>query len=194
MKPRSDSLYAKLVQLKKPDHAEMERLDELMLFLKSGHSYEDAAGLCHEWGVHTSETSVCDFYSRHAFSWAIDRARAAAAAVGNLPSVAKEILQASEQKVFELTMAPETKDSTLVAIRAMELERVSAERKYGLEIQKVDVSKRRVSLLEKKMAQASAKLQELRDPAKADDPKLRQAILDRVDELMGIAKKPEPTP
>jgi hypothetical protein len=199
MKPRSDSLYAKIAQLHKPDEVEMERLDELMLFLKSGGSYEDAAGLCHEWGIQTSATAVHDLYERHAFPWLLDRARAGAAAAGKLPSFEKQISAMSEQRVFEMLSRADVKDGTLVTIRALELEKQrlefdkrKAEGNYEMKAKDLALKERRIVMLESRMQKASAKLQELRDPKKADDATTRQAILDHVDRLMGIKPAQEP--
>ena len=54
--------------------------------------------------------------------------------------------------------------------------------------EQLDMQRRRVEALEAQAAAASEKLNELRDPGKADDPAMRQRILDEVDRAMGIKK------
>ncbi len=61
--------------------------------------------------------------------------------------------------------------------------------KLEVEKAKTEATLRRLKMLEEREAKVSSKLQELRDPKKADDPATRQAILDVVDEAMGIKKK-----
>jgi hypothetical protein len=53
---------------------------------------------------------------------------------------------------------------------------------------KLDQAERKIAALEAQAIAASKKLNELRDPAKAEDPKMRQLILDEVDRAMGIKK------
>lgn len=49
-------------------------------------------------------------------------------------------------------------------------------------------AERKIAALEAQALEASEKLNQLRDPAKAQDPKMRQLILDEVDRAMGIKK------
>jgi hypothetical protein len=53
---------------------------------------------------------------------------------------------------------------------------------------KLEQAERKIAALEAQAIAASKKLNELRDPAKAEDPKMRQLILDEVDRAMGIKK------
>lgn len=53
---------------------------------------------------------------------------------------------------------------------------------------KLAQAERKILALEAQALEASEKLNQLRDPAKAQDPKMRQLILDEVDRAMGIKK------
>jgi hypothetical protein len=168
---RSDSLFHRLTEAQR---------DELMILISDtadGDRFTKGTALVKEWGVRCSRTAVHDLYRRYGFGWRLERGAAAA-------------------KLFEQASNVDCDPKTLIMIRSLEIEadklklaERSAKTRYEMETGKLKLAERRVSLLENKMTQASAKLRELRDPKKADDADVRKAILDKVDALMGIKAK-----
>jgi len=165
----------------------MTRVDELMFFLNAGNSYEDAAGLCHEWGVQTSETAVHDWFTRRSLEWSLERARAAAAATGKLPSFEKEIRRLNEQRVFESMANPATSQKVHVAIYALEIEKAklelatrSAETRFKLETEKLEVSKRRVAVLEAKIKSAAKEVRKAANAKGGITPETLKAIEEKL--------------
>ena len=174
------------------------QIDALFLAMKeasAGDRAEKGLDLCAQWGIKTSRTAVHECYARHFFGWQLERAAWTAQQTGTMPEYEKEKAKLISQKLFAEIANVNVDPKLLVLVRSLELEQGkldlatrSAETRFKIEKDKLTLADRRVKLLESKMQRASAKLQELRNPKTADDAKAREAILDRVDELMGLKK------
>lgn len=173
------------------------QVDSLLPFMKSAKGDQAKAGLklCEEWGIETSRTAVHTFYKRRYFGWCLERAAWVAKQTENMPEFDQEFRQLTMQKLFAEMADTECDPKFMIMARSLQIEQDklnlatrSAETRFKLETGKLSLADRRVKLLEAKMQKASAKLKELRDPKNADDAATRKAILDRVDELMGIKK------
>jgi hypothetical protein len=187
---RSDSLFHRVTEAQR---------DELMILISDtadGDRFTKGTALVKEWGVRCSRTAVHDLYRRYGFGWRLERGAAAAKFTENFSTYSEEQRKLVAQKLFEQASNVDCDPKTLIMIRSLEIEadklklaERSAKTRYEMETGKLKLAERRVSLLENKMTQASAKLRELRDPKKADDADVRKAILDKVDALMGIKAK-----
>lgn len=190
---RSDSLHDRLTLAQR--HDLMIKITEAG---QSGETDRFDAGLafCVKLGVKTSRTAVYDFFKRYNFGWRLELGAWASQHTENMPDFDKEARILTKQKLFaELTDA-DCPVKFQIMIRSLQIEqdkldlaKSSAETRFKMESGKLKLAERRVSLLEKKMEKATAKLNELRDPKNADNAKSRKAILDEVDAIMGIKKK-----
>ncbi len=144
VKPRADGLFARL----KPAQRE-----ELLSKLTEGLSGEDAVKLCASWKVKTSDSSVSRFFAVHAFSWRLDRAKAAAATVANVSPEETEAAKSRllSQKIFEAVADVNCPPKVLIALRNLEVKADA-----------LRLADRRVKVLESQMAEAKAKLQGLK--------------------------------
>ena len=185
---RTDSLYERLTTA---------QVDVLMPAMKEAKENRVKVGmeLCAQWGVKTSVGAVHNCFSQCYYAWALERSLAAAKFMANFTEIEAEARQLTAQKLLVEMASVDCPPKLLVMIRSLEIEqdklslaKKSAETRFKLKREELTLADRRVKLLEAKMAKASAKLQELRDPKKADDAETRKAILDKVDELMGIKK------
>lgn len=178
---RTDSIYRKL-----------ERADQkggttyfldLMIFLEeaTGDKYGKGAELVCGWGFKTSKTAIATGYGAACSLWQLGRAREFAKATETLSTFDAEKARVIAQQAFVMLSNP--------TFREEHPEIVLGFAKLEVEKAKTEATLRRLKMLEEREAKVSSKLQELRDPKKADDPATRQAILDVVDEAMGIKKK-----
>jgi hypothetical protein len=183
---RTDSLYERLTTA---------QVDVLMPAMKEAKKNRVKVGLdlCTQWGVKTSVGAVHNCFTQCYYGWALERSLAAAKFMSNFTEIEAAARQLTAQKLLVDLASVDCPPNLLVAIRSLEIEQDkldlatrSAETRFKLEKEKLTLADRRVKLLEAKMQKASDKLKELRDPKKADDAETRKAILDRVDELMGI--------
>jgi uncharacterized protein (DUF3084 family) len=106
------------------------------------------------------------------------------------------------QRVFQLAANPNTSSKDVLKMKDLLLR----EANMKLDIQRLEndirqkdkaleqkdraleQAERRIAALEAQAQQAAEKIDQLRDPAKGDDPEMRQRILDEVDRAMGIKK------
>lgn len=143
MKHRADSLFSRL----KP-----AQRDELFVILSSGASLRDAQAQCDKWGVKASLGAVSSFYSRHAFSWRLERAKAASEDSSGLMSpeqIESQQTRLLAQKIFEAIADTSCPPKVLLALRAQELK-----------VQELRLAERRVQVLEAKVQEATATLQD----------------------------------
>lgn len=143
-KPRADGLFAQL----KP-----AQRDELMSGLINGLPGDKAVELCKKWGVKTSDSSVSRFFATHSFPWRLERAKAAAAATADVSVQDVEEAQSRllAQKTFEAIADASCPPKVLIALRGLELK-----------AEALKLADRRVSVLERQMAEAKAKLEGLK--------------------------------
>jgi hypothetical protein len=176
---RTDSIYRKLEKIDLDTGTTY--VSDLMLFL--GETEGDRFGKAAElvtgtWGFKTSKTALAVGYALFLPLWRLSFASRMADSTAQLSTFDLEAQKVGSQRMFEFLTSPALTEKALIGFL-----------KVQLAMEKLKVDLRRIAILETKMDQASTKLQELRDPKTADDPAARQLILDRVDELMGIATK-----
>lgn len=161
-------------------------------------------------GVRTNDSSLSDWrgwyeMNRRIDSWDLESDKLAEKL--SRRGVPADLVPKLAQSVFMLRAA-ETDDAEIFAKMAsivqrhveLESQQKAHSDKMQLEDKKLKRKDRSLDQAEKKLAQAerkiaaleasataaSSKLKELRDPAKAEDPAMRQRILDEVDRAMGI--------
>ena len=168
---RTDSIYRKLERTDRETGTSY--VSDLMIFLADadGDRFGKAAALVKDtWGFRTSKTALFEGYASFLPLWRLSFASRAAKSTETLSTFDAESKRVAAQRMFEFLTADTLSEKALFNFLRVQI---------ALERLKVD--QRRIGLLEEKMEQASSKLQELRDPKKADDPAARQMILDRVD-------------
>jgi hypothetical protein len=152
--------------------------DEFCALMFEQHvKYGDLLEQLEKWGISSSLGALSRFWDSERSAWTITRARRMAEetvkmAPADWDEVQKRVVA---ERVFSLAASPNVSEKGIIKLRELEIK-----------AQKLENDARRITILEGKMQEASAKLQELRDPAKADDAELRQRILDEVDRAMGI--------
>lgn len=176
-----------------------EQREELLIALVDQRVGIDAGlALVKAWNVPTSLSAVHRFYHSERSNYTIDRAkRFGAETLGMLPGEMDEAQRKLvQQKAFELASSSEISAKELLKLRDQEIKLITAQqnevrlkqatRSLDQAEKKLEQAERRVKALEDQAAAASLELSKLRDPAKADDPAMRQRILDEVDRAMGI--------
>lgn len=162
--------------------------------------YEDLLEQLEKWSLSSSLGALTRFSESHRSKWILARARAQHESMlhdsGTTLDAAQRKLVA--ENLFNLAASPEVSDKTLLKMRDQEIKLAElehdkikigqAEKKLEQAQELIDLQKRKIEALEAQATAAAAKIQELRDPAKADDPEMRQRILDEVDRAMGIKK------
>ncbi len=167
-----------------------EQREELLIALVDQRCGIDAGlVLVQSWKVPTSKSAVHRFYHAERSNWTIERAkRFGAETLGMLPGELDEAQRKLvQQKAFELASSSEVSTKELLKLRDQEIKLITAqqnevrlkqaERSLDQAQKKLDQAERRVQALEAQAEAASNKLSELRDPAKANDPAMRQLIL-----------------
>lgn len=184
-KPRSDSKLEALTEAQKAD---------LESWLLGNMSYENAVALAKkEFGVQTSVAALHGFWQSFVAPRRIARRqRAAQMSDQMVEEIAKNPAQWDDtlkdglkEAVCNLLASPKPDTEAIFFL----MQCVAKTNDQEIKKQQIELSDRRLKLLEAKMREANSKLQELRDPSKADDSKSRQAILDEVDRIMGVKKK-----
>lgn len=162
--------------------------------------YEDLLEQLEKWSLSSSMGALTRFSESHRSQWILARAKAQHESMlhdsGTTLDAAQRKLVA--ENLFNLAASPEVSDKTLLKMRDQEIKlaelehdkiKISqAEKKLDQAQELIDLQKRKIEALEAQAAAAAAKIEELRDPAKAADPEMRQRILDEVDRAMGIKK------
>jgi len=155
MKPRSDSLFAKL----KP-----AQRDELLTNqVGQGAPLTDGLALLEKWGLRASYASLSRFISSHGMVWRIDQAKAAAEATrGSLPKDwSAERKRALAMKEFELTFR-DLSTKEFYMLKSAEIDERAMSLKEKIEPRKLEIAERRVALLEENAAKAKAALEGLK--------------------------------
>jgi hypothetical protein len=176
---RTDSIYATLARSDRKIGTSY--VNDLMIFLAetAGDRFGKARKLvADDWGFRTSKTALCDGYNSFLPFWRLERAAEAARSTEKRSTFEPEAARVLAQRTFETLASQELDPKILLGFARLEVMRKRAEN-----------DSRRVAVLEKRMTDASSKLQELRDPANADKPEVRERLMAEVDELMGIGKK-----
>jgi hypothetical protein len=162
--------------------------------------YEDLLEQLEAWSLSSSMGALTRFSESHRSQWILARAKAQHESMlhdsGTTLDAAQRKLVA--ENLFNLAASPEVSDKTLLKMRDQEIKlaelehdkiKISqAEKKLDQAQELIDLQKRKIEALEAQATAAAAKIEELRDPAKAADPEMRQRILDEVDLAMGIKK------
>ncbi|MDZ4289423.1 MAG: hypothetical protein U0984_15775 [Prosthecobacter sp.] len=147
------------------------------LMFDEGMRYEDLLEQLEKWNISSSLGSLHRFWESQRSPWTIARAKVLAAQAYDMAPADLDDAQrrALRERVFSLSVSPNVSEKALLKMRDQEIK-----------IAMLAQNDRRIGILEGKMKEASDKLQELRDPVKADDAAMRQRILDEVDRAMGI--------
>lgn len=187
---------------------EAEVYDEFCeLMFDQGTPYAELLELLEKWSIYSSLGALSRFKSSHRGPWAMARARREHETF--LKEHGADLDDAERQlvamRIFQDAASPETSTRDVLRMRDQHLgaaklkienEKLKhdakrleqAETKLTQAQELIDLQKRKIEALEAQASAASAKLEELRDPSKAEDPEMRQRILDEVDVAMGIKK------
>ena len=170
-------------------------------------TYAELLELLEKWSIYSSMGALSRFKSSHRGPWAM--ARAKREHENFLRQHGADLDEAERQlvamRIFQDAASPETSTKDVLRMRDQHLgaaklkienERLKhdavklaqAEKKLAQAQELIDLQKEKIAALKSQAEAAAAKLSELRDPSKADDPQMRQRILDEVDRAMGIKK------
>lgn len=168
------------------------------LMFGQGVKYEDLLEQLEKWGISSSLAGLNRFSDSHRSAWTLERARAMAAEQLNNTELDDAQRKVVAERLFNLAASPAISDKTLLKMRDQEIKLATVrqndeklrqnERRLAQQDELIEMQRRKIEALEAQAKQAAEKLDELRDPAKADDPAMRQRILDEVDRAMGIKK------
>lgn len=162
--------------------------------------YEELLEQLEKWGISSSLGALSRFKASHRGPWAMERAKREerdflAKHGADLDASTRQLVA---MRIFQDAASPETSTKDVLRMRDQEIQLAKlkqdavkleqAEKKLDQAQQLIDLQKRKIEALEAQAIAASEKLDELRDPSKADDPEVRQRILDEVDRAMGLKK------
>lgn len=162
--------------------------------------YEDLLEQLEQWSLSSSMGALTRFSESHRSQWILARAKAQHESILNDSGSTLEAAQRKlvAENLFNLAASPEVSDKTLLKMRDQEIKLAElahdklkieqGEKKLEQAQELIDLQKAKIKALEAQAIAAASKLTELRDPAKAADPEMRQRILDEVDRAMGIKK------
>lgn len=162
--------------------------------------YEDLLEQLEKWGITSSLGALTRFSDSHRSQWILARACAEHKAMlensGTTLDAAQRKLVA--ENLFNLAASPDVSDKTLLKMRDQEIKLAElahdklkieqGEKKLAQAQELIEIQKAKIAAQEAEKAAVAEKLNELRDPAKAADPEMRQRIMDEVDRAMGIKK------
>lgn len=170
------------------------------LMFDQGMRYEELLEELEKWGISSSLGALSRFKGSHRGPWAMERAKREekdflSAHGAELDETTRKLVA---MRIFQDAASPETSTKDVLRMKDQEIQMAKlrqdavkleqAERKLGQAQELIDLQIRKIEALEAQATAAAVKLNELRDPAKAEDPKMRQLILDEVDRAMGIKK------
>jgi hypothetical protein len=169
--------------------------------------YEELLEQLEKWGISSSLGALSRFKASHRGPWAMERAKREHEAFlrdhgADLDDAERRLVA---MRIFQDAASPQTSTKDVLRMRDQHLgaaklkienERLKndgvklqqAERKLAQKDEEIELQKRKIEALEAQATAAAVKLQELRDPAKAEDPAVRAKILDEVDRAMGLKK------
>ena len=163
--------------------------------------YDELLEQLEKWGISSSLGALSRFKGSHRGHWALERAKREEKEFlsthgAELDETTRKLIA---MRIFQDAASPETSTKDVLRMRDQELQMAKlkqdavkleqAERKLSQAQELIDLQKRKIEALEAQAEAAATKLNELRDPEKADDPAMRQRILDEVDRAMGIKNK-----
>lgn len=162
--------------------------------------YEDLLEQLESWQLSSSLGALTRFSDSHRSQWILARAKAEHKAIledsGSTLDAAQRKLVA--ENLFNLAASPEVSDKTLLKMRDQEIKLAElandkikieqGEKKLAQAQELIELQKAKIEEQRAQAAEAAAKIEQLRDPAKAADPEMRKRILDEVDRAMGIKK------
>lgn len=176
----------------------VEEFDALM-FDQRMH-YEELLEQLEKWGISSSMGALSRYKATWRGPWAMERAKREEKAFleshgADLDETTRKLVA---MRIFQDAASPETSTKDVLRMREHEIQMAKlkqdavklqqAERKLTQAQELIDLQKRKIEALEAQAAAAAQKIDELRDPEKAQDPEMRQRILDEVDRAMGIKK------
>ena len=190
MKAHANSLWAELTE---------EQRDELFMQLTAGMSYEDAAMMVQGWGLDCSTMRVWRCLERHGLEWRVQQARKAAEETATPDDVDAETRRGLKLQAYRLSFAAlSAKEVAALTKLGQDDERLKFEqRKHEAEIagfkQTMAHKERELQLatdkFEDQRLKVAAKVEKLREAGSALSDTERSALLDQVDEILGIRKK-----
>ncbi len=185
---RSDSALGKLPE---------ERQDQIAQWVidcKEGDRYEFARTQLQADGIKVSRTAVFNWFQGWRLRQRFGSAESFSLEVKELlkdPNLklSMEQLDAAAQLAFT-TKAVQLDDAEeFRQMKYLQLAERSAKTKAEQKDREIELSERRVTAMESKIAQASQELQKLRDPKSDLTDADRAAIVAKVDDILGIKKK-----
>ena len=138
-KPRSDSLYARLKTKGLTESQATLRRKELFDRMDGGEALTSIVKQCTAWGVKTSVGAVSEFYSWHLLDLQMELAQRSAAPTQDAGAFEKQTSLALAQKRYVTVMKANLEDKVLVALSY-----------HQVELEKLKIQSRRMTLLEEK--------------------------------------------
>lgn len=191
--PPNESLYERLEKA-----GVREEFDALM-FDQRMHYHEMLEEL-ERWGISSSLGALSRYKATWRGPWAMERAKREekdflSTHGADLDEATRKLVA---MRIFQDAASPETSTKDVLRMREHEIQIAKlkqdavkleqAERKLEQAQELIDLQKRKIEALETQAQAARKELENLRDPEKAEDPEIRQRILDEVDRAMGIKK------
>lgn len=191
--PPNESLYDRLEKAGVRDEFEALMFDQRMNYLELLEELE-------RWGISSSLGALSRYKATWRGPWAMERAKREEREFltthgADLDESTRKLVA---MRIFQDAASPETSTKDVLRMREQEIQMAKlkqdavkleqAERKLEQAQQMIDLQKRKIEALEAQAEAAAIELEKLRDPEKAEDPEMRQRILDEVDRAMGIKK------
>lgn len=198
------SVSADNVSLKKKlkDAEVFDEFVELMFDLEK--SYEELLEQLESWGISSSLGALSRFKRAHLGWWSMERAKSEERDFltthgDSLDDVTRNMVKT---RLFQAAANPNTSTKDVLKMKDLmireagletEVKKLEADVRQKDEAlrqkqEQLDMQRRKVEALEAQAMAAAKELEKLRDPEQADDPEMRQRILDEVDRAMGIKK------
>lgn len=166
--------------------------------------YDELLEKLESWNISSSLGALSRFKAAHIGWWSMERAkneeREFLTTHGDkLDDVTRNLVKT---RLFQAAANPNTSTKDVLKMKDLLIREAGLEndvKKLAEDVRQrdealkqkqvqLDLQQRRVEALEAQAAAAAEKLNDLRDPEKAEDPEIRQRILDEVDRAMGIKK------
>jgi len=191
--PQNESLYDRLEKAEVREEFDALMFDQRMNYLELLEELE-------RWGISSSLGALSRYKATWRGPWAMERAKREEREFltthgADLDESTRKLVA---MRIFQDAASPETSTKDVLRMREQEIQMAKlkqdavkleqAERKLEQAQQMIDLQKRKIEALEAQAEAAAKELEKLRDPEKAEDPEMRQRILDEVDRAMGIKK------
>ena len=148
-----------------------------------------------ELGLSTSRSALSEYAAKRLRLEKLERMRSSAedfkAFLQNRPDVTPEQVEEYAQTVFEIQAASADSPAEYIEMQKLKLAKETAEWRAEIEAKRLELSERRVAVMESKREEAREKVRQLIEGGDKIEGDMRDTILQEVDALMGIQRAEE---